>query len=257
MEKTVNIFGLSLPLLTDKERSSVLCELIKNGRGASMLTPNVEILRKAEKDTALHACLRQASLLLPDGIGVYLAARLLGAKQATRSSGIDAAEELLHLCEQSDTPLYLLGGRYGVAEAAAKRLRAKHPRLTICGCHHGYFSLGGEEDRAVCEDIRDTGAQVVFVCLGCPKQETWIERHRHELPCVHLLCGLGGSLDVWAGEHRRAPVLWQEAGLEWLWRSLSEPRRLAILPHFLAFFFKILIERCHPKQVKPPLRRPL
>ena len=127
--------------------------------------------------------------------------------------------------------LYLLGAKPGVAEAAAARLEAKYPGLTICGTHDGYF----KEDAPVVEAIRAAEADVVFVCLGAPKQEYWMVKNGPATG-ARLMAGLGGSLDVFAGVVERAPEAWQKLGLEWLYRLTREPRRIgrmAKLPLFL------------------------
>jgi N-acetylglucosaminyldiphosphoundecaprenol N-acetyl-beta-D-mannosaminyltransferase len=127
--------------------------------------------------------------------------------------------------------LFLLGAKPGVAELAAQRLTEKYPGLTVCGTHDGYF----KEDGPVAAAIREAGADVVFVCLGAPKQEKWI-RANGEATGAHLLIGLGGSLDVFAGQVDRAPAGWQKLGLEWLYRAIRQParfKRVAKLPLFL------------------------
>ena len=117
--------------------------------------------------------------------------------------------------------LYLLGAKPGVAEKAAENLRAQYPGLVIAGTHDGYF----KEDGPVVEDIRQSGADVVFVCLGAPKQELWMEKNGPATG-AHLLCGLGGSLDVFAGVVERAPKFWSDHGLEWLCGLCEEPKRI-------------------------------
>ena len=127
--------------------------------------------------------------------------------------------------------LYLLGAKPGVAEQAAKNLVEKHPGLRIAGTHDGYF----KEDGPIVEDIHRSGADVVFVCLGAPKQELWMARNAAATG-AHLLCGLGGSLDVFAGVVERAPEFWCNHGLEWFYRLCKEPRRIGRmmkLPLFL------------------------
>ena len=127
--------------------------------------------------------------------------------------------------------LFLLGAKPGVAEEAARRLTAQHPGLTVCGVHDGYF----QEDAPVVQSIREAGADVDFVCLGAPKQEKWAAAHGGETG-ARLLVGLGGSLDVFAGQVDRAPESWQRLGLEWLYRTIRQPsrfKRVAKLPGFL------------------------
>ena len=169
--------------------------------------------------------------MLPDGIGVVYAARLLGRRLKGRCPGIDFAGKLMEHMARTGLRLYLLGAKPGVAEAAAARLEIRYPGLTICGTHDGYF----QEDAPVVEEIRRAGADVVFVCLGAPKQEYWMVKNGPATG-ARLMAGLGGSLDVFAGVVERAPESWQRLGLEWLYRLTREPKRIgrmARLPLFL------------------------
>ena len=144
------------------------------------------------------------------------------------------AEETAGLMERmarEGMSLYLLGAKPGVAERAGERLAERYPGLRIAGTRDGYF----QEDAPVVQDIRESGADCVFVCLGAPKQELWMARHG-EATGAHLLCGLGGSLDVFAGVVERAPKFWSDHGLEWFYRLCKNPRRagrMMKLPLFL------------------------
>ena len=145
--------------------------------------------------------------------------------------GIDFASGLLTRLAQTGGRLFLLGAKPGVADQAADNLRKTYPGLTVCGTHHGYF----QEDGPVVEAIRQAQADVVFVCLGAPKQEVWMAQHGPATG-AHLMVGLGGVLDVYAGHVKRAPVAWQKLGLEWCYRLLHQPSRIgrmAKLPGFL------------------------
>ncbi len=203
---------------------------------AKIFTPNATIAAAAYKDASLQQLLRQATLLLPDGYGILLAAKLAGTPLCHRLAGIDAGETILSLCAAFHIPVYFLGGAPDVAKKAAAFQTEKFPTLRVAGCAHGYFSE--QECPAILQDIRRSGAQVVLVCLGFPKQEQWILRAAKALPQVRLMIGLGGSFDVWAGRVKRAPALFRDHGLEWLWRSVRKPSRLRALtpaiPYWIA-----------------------
>ena len=172
-----------------------------------------------------------ADLVLADGIGVIKGAKMLGTPLRERTPGIEFAGSLMGKMTQRRMSLYLLGAKPGVAELAAERLAAAYPGLRIAGTHDGYF----REDGPVVEAIRKSGADVVFVCLGAPKQEFWM-RKNGTATGARLLCGLGGSLDVFAGVVTRAPKFWSDHGLEWFYRLCKEPRRIVRmmkLPLFL------------------------
>ena len=164
--------------------------------------------------------LNAADLSLPDGIGVIYAAKLLGRPLKRRAPGVDFAQGLMERLSQSEKKLFLLGAKPGVAEQAAENLCGRYPGLNICGVSDGYF----KDDAPVVEKIRVSKADVVFVCLGAPKQELWMAKNGPETGAA-LLVGLGGCLDVFAGTVQRAPEGWQKAGMEWLYRLIKEPSR--------------------------------
>lgn len=196
-----------------------------------VVTPNPELVMMARKDPDYAGTLAGAELTLADGIGIIYAAKLLGRPLRGRVPGVDFACGLMEGLSRTGGKLFLLGAKPGVAEQAAENLKEKYPGLNICGVHDGYF----QEDAPVVEAVRASGAQVLFVCLGAPKQERWMARCGPETG-VHLAVGLGGSLDVFAGTVKRAPERWQRLGLEWLYRLIKEPKRIgrmAKLPGFL------------------------
>ncbi len=198
--------------------------------GGYIVTPNAEITYRASRDPAFCNILNRAALVLPDGVGVTTAARLFGVRLC-RFPGIDFAEGLLAAAPPEGYRLFLLGGREGVAARAAVLLSHRYPRVKVVGVHHGYFA-NGEEAAAAAAEIAAASPDLLFVCLGSPRQEEWMAAH--PLPCLAL--GLGGALDVWSGDVRRAPRLFRRLGLEWLFRLLSDPRRwrrALALPLFL------------------------
>jgi N-acetylglucosaminyldiphosphoundecaprenol N-acetyl-beta-D-mannosaminyltransferase len=219
---------------------------LAHGEQLAVYTPNPVMLQNAAGNGALRAALLRADLNLPDGIGVVMAARMLGEHPAGRLSGVDMAGRVLALAAARGYRVYLLGGREGVARQAAARLVARMFGLCICGTRHGYF--GESEEAAVLAEIRRTRADVVFVCLGSPRQELFIDKNRHALPGVRLFMALGGTLDVWAGRVRRAPRPVQKMGLEWLWRMALEPGRLRDLPKMAAFSYRMVKKSCQYAQ---------
>ena len=218
--------------------SVTLAEAVE--RGAAMardgfhcvVTPNPELVSLARQDDDYRTILNGADLTLPDGIGVVYAAKLLGRPVKERVPGIDFAAGLMKRLSRDGGRLFLLGAKPGVAEKARESLTEQYPGLNVCGIHDGYFA----NDTAVAETIRAAEADVVFVCLGAPKQEKWIAANGRTTG-AHLMVGLGGCLDVFAGTVKRAPASWQKLGLEWLYRLAQEPARvgrMAKLPLFLA-----------------------
>ena len=176
--------------------------------------------------------------MLPDGIGVIKGAAMLGTPLKERTPGIEFAGRLMDRMAEEGRSLYLLGARPGVAETAAEKLAAAHPGLRIAGTHDGYF----KEDGPVIEAVRQSGADVVFVCLGAPKQEKWMAANGAATG-ARLLCGLGGSLDVFAGVVERAPKFWSDHGLEWFYRLCKEPRRIGRMMKLPLFLIHVKQEK--------------
>ncbi len=207
-----------------------------------VVTPNPELVIMARKDPAYAATLAGASLTLADGVGVVHAAKILGRPLRGRVPGVDFAGGLMAGLAKSGKKLFLLGAKPGVAEQAAENLRTKYPGLQICGVHDGYF----QDDAPVVAEIRAAGADVLFVCLGAPKQENWMAQNG-PLTGAHLAVGLGGSLDVFAGTVKRAPKLWQKLGLEWLYRLIKEPSRIGRMVKLPGFLFSAVGARLRGK----------
>lgn len=228
----VDVLGVAFDNVTLDEAVARAMALLEEDGPHLAATPNPEIVQCAGRDPEYARILADADLVIPDGIGIIHAAKILGRPLKGRVPGIDFASALMVRLAETGRRLFLLGAAPGVAEQAAVHLQAAHPGLVICGTHDGYFKA----DEPVIQKIRDARADVVFVCLGFPKQEKWIAAHGKETG-ARLLIGLGGSLDVFAGKVERAPDRFQKLGLEWLYRLMKQPSRagrMAKLPLFLA-----------------------
>ena len=227
----IDVLGVGFDNLTLEEAVEAGMDLVRAPGAHYVVTPNPEIVEVCREDPAVMDIVNRADLVLADGIGVIKGAAMLGTPLKGKVPGIEFAAGLLGRLEKEGRSVYLLGAKPGVAELAGKRLSGQYPGLKIAGTHDGYF----QEDAPVVEDIRASGADVVLVCLGAPKQEKWMAKNGADTG-AHLLCGLGGSLDVFAGVVERAPKFWCDHGLEWLYRLLKEPRRagrMMKLPLFL------------------------
>lgn len=236
---------LSVRLCTLKQEQIVrlIASRLANGKKTVVFTPNTQILLAASKDGSLRSLLNSSTLNLPDGIGVRIAARIKGKQVLGKSSGIDAAERFLAIGAKQGYRFFLLGARQGVAQKAAEALKKRFPSLIICGAHHGYFSMHGNQNDLIVAKINAARPDILLVCFGFPLQEHWISENILKIPSVRLSMGLGGALDVWSGNLRRAPRLVQHIGLEWLWRAFLEPKRAKIFIDIPQFLWKVVKER--------------
>ena len=227
----INIMGVGFDSLTLPEAVERAEKLISEQRAAYVVTPNPEIVMTCWENPDAMEAVQNADLVLPDGVGVVYGAKILGTPLKGKLPGIDFATELMRRMAKRGGRVYLLGAKPGIAETAGERMTAQFPGLIICGTHDGYF----QDDVPVIEEINALKPDLLLVCLGAPKQELWMYRNR---PClkVGLMAGLGGSLDVFAGTAKRAPVFFQKLGMEWFYRLIKEPwrfKRMMKLPKFL------------------------
>ena len=227
----IDILGVGFDDLTVEEAADQAMLLLEKPGVHYVVTPNPEIVAICRKDAAAREAVNNADLVLPDGIGVVYGAKILGTPLKGRAPGIDFAGALMKRMAEYGKSLYLLGAKPGIAEQAAAALQEKYPGLRVVGTADGYF----KDDAAAAQRLCCSGADVAFVCLGAPKQELWM-RNYGMASGAKLLCGLGGSLDVFAGVVDRAPEFYCRHGLEWLYRLMKEPKRIGRmmkLPLFL------------------------
>lgn len=213
-----------------------------------VVTANPETVLRARSLPELALAISHAALVVADGVGVVWAARRLGTPLPGRVPGIELAEGLLEHCARQGWPVFLLGGRPArdgdppVAEKAARALQRRWAGLRVVGTWHGYFSR--DEENAVLGAVAKARPALLLGGMGCPRQELWLSRHAAFLgTCgVRVAVGVGGALDVWAGETRRAPAPLRRMGLEWLWRLLREPRRIRRQLQLVRFVLAVLAQ---------------
>ncbi len=215
-------FPFFLPVPNASSAASFL--LTQKGSGRFVLTLNTELLARGLSDLDFARIIQIAPYRICDSVGAKLILKLFHPHaDIPRIPGIDLGKEILKLCAQNQIPIFLLGGKDGVAERASEHLCRHYPNLSVVGTYHGYIS---ENDLPALRGlIRRSGAKVVFVCLGSPMQEKWIIDNRPLLPDVELFLPLGGSMDVYAGDLPRAPLVWRKMGMEWLFRILSSKQK--------------------------------
>lgn len=206
---------------------------------------NAHVCNLARRDARMASFLA-GSTTYADGQSVVWASRMLGGEMPERLATTDLAAPILTAAADAGVPVYFLGAADGIAEAAASRLRASIPGLQL-RTHHGYIGNGSID--AVLDDIAAHGTGILFVGMGDPVQQYWIEDHRGRLPAAVLTCG--GLFDWLSGSNRRAPEWMIRAGLEWLWRLMIEPRRLAkrYLLGNPSFMLAIARQKLHGRRV--------
>ncbi|MDD3347123.1 WecB/TagA/CpsF family glycosyltransferase [Oscillibacter sp.] len=234
----IDVLGVGFDNVTMEEAVARGVELLHSDGAHYVVTPNPEIVEVCREDPAAAEAVNGADLVLPDGVGVVKGARMLGTPLKEKVPGIEFAAHFMERMAEEGKSLYLLGAKPDVAAQAAENLRRQYAGLRIAGVHDGYF----HEDAPVVEEIAQSGADVVFVCLGAPKQEKWM-RKNGAATGARVLCGLGGSLDVFAGVVERAPKFWSDHGLEWFYRLCKEPRRIGRMMKLPLFLVHVKQER--------------
>lgn len=235
----VKLLGVPVAAITMEEALDILEQFLKERRTHLVVTSDASAIVRAQEDEEFRRIVQNADLVTPDGIGVVWGARLLGLPVYQRVPGVELMAKLCERAASKGWKVFLLGAKPGVAEKAAENLKARYSGLKIVGTHHGYFSP--EEEPQVIAKIKETQPDILFVAFGIPKQEKWIARHTEELK-VPICIGVGGSFDVYAGVVKRAPEWVQRLCLEWLYRTIKDPRRLPRLKAIPKLLWLVLKE---------------
>jgi N-acetylglucosaminyldiphosphoundecaprenol N-acetyl-beta-D-mannosaminyltransferase len=217
-----------------------ICNLVESTVPLMIITLNSEMVGLATGDYEFDKAVAAASLIVPDGIGIVMASRLLGTPLQSRICGIDLGERMFEIATHKSFNVYLLGATQEVIERACKNLVFRFPGLKIVGAHHGYFDSA--EERQILNEIQSKRPHILLVGLGTPKQEKWLANHLLDLPpCVCM--GVGGSFDVWSGAVSRAPDWICRIGLEWLYRIMRQPKRIFRMYSLLKFVSRVITTR--------------
>ena len=229
----MEILGCRLDAVEADDAAAQIMALARQGNAAQVVTLGTEMVVHARRDERFRAIVNASALSLCDTVGVLAVARRRGMALRDRVTGVELIDELCRRSSIEGVPVYFLGSAPGVAADAAGILEALHPGLKIAGVRDGYFRA--EETGDVVEAIRNSGAKLLFVGLGFPRQEYWLHDHLEETGCGAGI-GVGGSFDVISGRIDRAPAIMRRFGLEWLYRLAKEPhrwRRQLALPYFV------------------------
>lgn len=220
--KRIELFSCPMDVTTMDETVSWIGARVEQGQFTQHVVVNVAKLVNMQDDAELAASIRACDIVNIDGMGVVWGARFLGFMVPGRVAGVDLFDRLLQMAAERMFPVFLLGASDEVVSRAASVVATRHARLQIAGHHHGYF---WDDEQAVVDLIRQSGAKLLFVAITSPKKENFINRWKDQLG-VDFVMGVGGTFDVVAGKVRRAPVWMQRCGLEWAYRVAQEPGRM-------------------------------
>ena len=241
MRKLVNIAGINIDDITMDQAVKRVYSFISSSENHSIYTPNAEIMMDCITNKALNEVLNNADMLVADGAGVVLASKILGKEVKEKVSGVDLVKNLLVSTYKRPIKFFLFGGNPGIAEKAHANIICDYPNAQVVGTRNGYFTE--DDEAAIISEINNSDADVLLVCLGAPKQEIWIHENENKLR-VKACLGVGGTLDILAGNVKLAPDFFRNNGLEWLYRLYKEPRRfkrMLRLPKFILFVLAIRI----------------
>ncbi len=251
----LRILGVRIDDVTSAETRDRVMALMAGGGAHQIATVNPEFIMAAQRNPAFAQALDKTALNVPDGAGVLWAARRMGRPLRERVAGVDLVERLCAAGSQHRWRAFFLGAREGVAERAAAIMAFKYSGLLVTGTHAGSPRMEDEAD--IVARVRKARPNLLFVAYGAPAQDIWLARN---LPIIHdterpadeapglVGMGVGGAFDFLAGAQKRAPKWMQEAGLEWLYRLLREPRRWRRQLALIEFVWRVLWESARAKQ---------
>jgi exopolysaccharide biosynthesis WecB/TagA/CpsF family protein len=220
---TLRFFAVDMANTTMDETLAWLTGRARERERTLLAFVNPDCLNTAYVNPDYLRVLQQASRVLPDGIGVNVGCRIKGVAMRANLNGTDLFPRLCETLAATGQSIYLLGAQPGRAAATAQAMQEKFPQLRVAGTRHGYFDAA--EDAAVIQDINASGADILLVAMGAPRQELWLAQHQDALT-VPVRMGVGGLFDYYSGSIPRAPLWLREIGLEWVWRLLQEPGRM-------------------------------
>jgi len=231
-KETIDILGLHFTKKNFNDMIGIISERIHEQKKSFIVTANPEIVMHSLEDKEYRQVLDKADYIVPDGIGIIIASKIVGSPLKERVTGYDLMISLLQKADKDGLSIFLLGGREDINDEAANNIRNTYSNVKIVGQQHGFFDLN---DPQMAEKIERLSPDIIFVALGFPRQEKWIAQH-YSIFTKGIFIGVGGSIDVLSGRVKRAPVIWQKMKVEWLYRLIKQPsrwRRMLALPRFM------------------------
>lgn len=241
MRNTIDILNIPVDNITMSQAVEKAFGFLDENRLHTIYTPNAEIMMCAQRDSYVLSVLSEADMLVADGAGVVLASKLLHRPLPEKVSGVDLIKNIFSTSTgRRSIKCFFYGGKPGVAEAAIENLTRSYPNVKFVGFSNGYIP-DTETDKLI-KHINESGAEMLFVALGAPKQEKWIHGHKSDL-AVKICMGVGGSFDIYAGTAKLAPDFFRNHSLEWLYRLYKEPKRFIRMLDLPRFMLKVLSAR--------------
>ena len=232
---STELFGLNIDTLNFEEAIMRARTLIDGQKVSQVVTINPEMFAQASRDLEFANIIKEAELVIPDGIGVKIALKINGTN-VDRIPGVDFARKLLEEAALNTIPVAIIGAKEEVINKAIANLQNEINGLNIVYSHNGYF----DNDEKIYEDLNSKSPKLILVAMGSPRQEQFIYNAKKVLK-PGLMIGIGGSLDVWSGSVKRAPKILQKLGLEWLYRTATQPSRIKrIFPSLPIFIIKAI-----------------
>lgn len=231
--------GVSVSPYTYEEIIADLKKRIAAGEQSTVIAVNPEKVITAGRDPLVKELINESTYQIADGIGMIIASKLKKGQLKERVTGVDMMGRLLQFAADEGHGVFFYGAKEEVVRTAKEKLEAKIPNLRVAGYANGYV----QDQEALVQAIRESGATLLFVALGSPRQELWIKENMPKLPNVKVFQGVGGSFDVYSGKVKRAPAFYRKFGLEWLYRLMKEPKRLKRQMALPKFLLKILIQK--------------
>ena len=239
MEK-INILNIPFDNVTMDEAVDRCKQFLNDDKTCYVCTPNAEIVYQCKEDNIARAAVCGADMIIPDGGGVVLGSKMIKTPLKEKVAGVILGEKILPYCAESGKKLFILGAKPGVAESAAKNLSEKYKNLIVCGTKDGYY----KDESTVIEEINAAQPDLLYVCLGCPKQEIFMYKYKNLLN-VKLMIGLGGSVDIYAGNVQQTPRFFVKANLEWFYRLCKQPSRFGRMMRIPKFFLALKKQTNH------------
>ena len=222
---TRKLISASICVLPFDQQINLIINWAKDYQSKMVCVSNVHMLIEAWRDSCFASVLKNADLLTPDGMPLVWMLKQLGSKESQRVAGMDIFRAACEQAAKAQVSIFLLGAKPDVLDKICRRLKKEFPTLKVAGVESPPFRpLDSTADMNTVRKINASGAGIVFVALGCPKQELWMSQHQHKIQAVMI--GVGAVFPIYAGVLRQAPKFMQSYGLEWLFRLVQEPRRL-------------------------------